>query len=232
MLHEITFDQYSSYSFSLGCVIFGYAQGKIQLLVVKHNREPCSGEWAIPGGGVQPNEGLGDAAGRILTELTKLKGVQLHQGPTFGQPDRHPQGRLITTAYFALVRMEDIAISVDVNPDERRWVPVNELPALAFDHNEIVASTYESLRQKLCREPLCFDLLPEKFTLNELQRLYEYAWGMVMDKANFRKKIKSIPLVQLEEKQTNVKHRPANLFMFDREQFKRMTSEESYQFRM
>ncbi len=232
MGYKIKFDNFFSYSFSLDCVIFGYEKGEIHALLIKRAMEPFLGEWAIPGDLVYPDEDLADAASRILIELTKVKGVTLHQGQTFGKPDRHPQGRVITNAYFALVRKEEINAVADSWAEEVEWVPIRETPQLAFDHNEILESTFELLCQKLKREPICFDLLPEKFTLNEMQQLYEYSQDSALDKANFRKKIKPIPLINLEEKQKNVKHRPASLFKFDFERYSELVEEENYLFRM
>jgi 8-oxo-dGTP diphosphatase len=232
MAYKIKFDNFFSYSFSLDCVIFGYKEGKIHALLIKRAMEPYMGEWAIPGDLVYPDEDLPEAASRILSELTKVDDVVLHQGQTFGKPNRHPQGRVITNAYFALVRVDDINAVADSWANEVQWVPVCELPQLAFDHNEILESTFEQLSQKLRREPICFDLLPEKFTLNEMQQLYEYVYKLSLDKANFRKKIKPIPLISLSEKQTNVKHRPANLFKFDDDRYQELVEEENYLFSM
>ncbi len=232
MGYKIKFDNFFSYSFSLDCVIFGYENGKIYALLIKRAIEPFIGEWAIPGDLVYPDEDLSDAASRILTELTKVDGVTLHQGQTFGKPKRHPQGRVITNAYFALVRKEDINAEADSWAEEVKWLPIREISQLAFDHNEIVESTFELLCQKLKREPICFDLLQEKFTLNEMQQLYEYSQNSELDKANFRKKVKPIPLINLHEKQKNVKHRPANLFKFDSQRYSELVKEENYSFRM
>ncbi len=232
MGYKIKFDSFFSYSFSLDCVIFGYENGKIYALLIKRAIEPFIGEWAIPGDLVYPDEDLSDAASRILTELTKVDGVTLHQGQTFGKPKRHPQGRVITNAYFALVRKEDINAEADSWAEEVKWLPIREISQLAFDHNEIVESTFELLCQKLKREPICFDLLQEKFTLNEMQQLYEYSQNSELDKANFRKKVKPIPLINLHEKQKNVKHRPANLFKFDSQRYSELVKEENYSFRM
>lgn len=232
MAYKIKFDNFFSYSFSLDCVIFGYKEGKIHALLIKRAMEPYLGEWAIPGDLVYPDEDLPEAASRILSELTKIDGVVLHQGQTFGKPNRHPQGRVITNAYFALVRVDDINAMPDSWANEVRWVPVCELPQLAFDHSDILDSTFEQLSQKLRREPICFDLLPEKFTLNEMQQLYEYVYKLSLDKANFRKKIKPIPLISLSEKQKNVKHRPANLFKFDDGKYQELVEEENYLFSM
>ena len=120
-------------------------KGEIHALLIKRAIEPYMGVWAIPGDLVYPDEDLTDAASRILTELTKVKGVTLHQGQTFGKPDRHPQGRVITNAYFALVRKEDINAVADSWAEEVKWVPIRESLQLAFDHNEILESTFELL---------------------------------------------------------------------------------------
>ncbi len=232
MGYKIKFDQFFSYSFSLDCVIFGFKDNKIHVLLIKRAMEPYMGEWAIPGDLVYPDEDLPDAASRILNELTHLDGIKLHQGQSFGKPDRHPQGRVITCAHFALVRIEDITVQADSWAEEVKWVPIREVEDLAFDHNVILQSTFDQMVRKMRREPICFDLLPDKFTLNEMQQLFEYAFDTDLDKANFRKKIKSVPLVNLQEKQKNVKHRPANLFKFDIDKYEHMISEENYLFRM
>jgi 8-oxo-dGTP diphosphatase len=194
--------------------------------------EPYKGDWAIPGDLVNPDEDLPHAAERILFELTSLKNIELHQSQTFGKPNRHPQGRVITCAYFALVKLDEIDAKASSWANEIKWVPVNEVEVLAFDHDEILTSTFEMLKQKLNTEPICFDLLPPKFTLNEMQQLYEYAFNVEMDKANFRKKIKNLPLVDLKEKQTNVKHRPARLFKFDEVKYQDMIENDLYTFKM
>jgi len=232
MGYKIKFDKFFSYSFSLDCVIFGFQDGQIKVLLIKRAMEPYLGSWAIPGDLLYPEEDLPDAATRILTELTSVEDVILHQGRTFGKPDRHPQGRVITNAYFALVKIDDIQAKAASWADELKWVPINEVGELAFDHNEVLASTYQILKYKLKREPVCFDLLPEKFALNEMQQLFEYAFDTSMDKANFRKKIKSIPLINLNVKQKNVNHRPANLFEFDDSAYEEQINEGNYTFKM
>lgn len=231
-MYKIEFEQFFSYSFSLDCVIFAYQQGQIKVLLIKRAMEPYLNDWAIPGDLVYPDEDLPVAARRILKDLTNLDNIELHQAQTFGAPERHPQGRVITAAYMALVKLDHLNAVASSWAEEVQWLPVHEIGKLAFDHNMIIESTYEVLRQKLCTDPVCFELLPEKFTLNEMQQLYEYAFDTKMDKANFRKKIKSIPLVKLNEKQKNVKHRPATLFTFDSDKYKTMVEEEFYSFKM
>lgn len=230
--YKIEFEKFFSYSFSLDCLIFGFENGEIKLLLIKRDMEPFAGEWAIPGDLVYPEEDLEEAASRILFDLTSLKNLELHQSQTFGKPDRHPLGRVITCAYFALVKIDELNAIASSWANEVKWVPMHEIPQLAFDHNQIVESTYEILKIKLGHEPICFDLLPNKFTLNELQQLYEYAFKVDMNKANFRKKIKSIPFIEHNEKQQNVKHRPAKLFSFDQKQYKKLTENKDYTFKM
>ena len=231
-MYKIEFEQFFSYSFSLDCVIFGYQDGEIKVLLIKRAMQPFLNDWAIPGDLVYPDEDLPDAARRILKDLTNLDNIELHQAQTFGAPDRHPQGRVITAAYLALVKLDELHAEASSWAEEVRWVPIHELDKLAFDHNLIVSSTFKVLQQKLSSHPVCFELLPEKFTLNEMQQLYEYAFDVEMDKANFRKKIKSIPLIKLNEKQQNVKHRPAALYSFDSSKFKAMVEKEFYSFKM
>lgn len=231
-MYKIDFNNFFSYSFSIDCVIFGFKNGQINVLMIKRSMEPYLNHWAIPGDLVYPDEDLSVAASRILTELTNLSDLDLHQAQTFGNPNRHPQGRVITTAYFALIRIADFKIEASSFAEEVKWVPIHEVPNLAFDHNLILDSTYELLKQKLSYEPICFDLLPEKFTLNQMQQLFEYVNESEMDKANFRKKIRPIPLIALGEKQKNVKHRPAKLFSFDSDKYSEISDEDGYQFKI
>ena len=213
--YKIDFTDFFTSAFSVDCLIFGYKEGKINTLLIKRSVDPYKDRWAIPGDLVYPDEDLPVAAERILRELTGLTNIPMHQAHTFGSPSRHPQGRVITIAYYALVRIEELSIKASSWADEVRWEPVLEVGDLAFDHNEILEATFDRLNKQLSIEPICFELLPEKFTLNEFQQLFEYSKGIPFDKANFRKKIKGIPLVKHTEKQINVKHRPANLFSFD-----------------
>ena len=215
MLYKIELTDFFTSAFSVDCMIFGYEEGQLKVLSIERGVEPFNHYWAIPGDLVYPNEDLPDAASRILLELTGLADVPMHQSKSFGAPNRHPQGRVITISYFALIRISDFEIKASSWAEKAMWVAVNDVPQLAFDHNLILESTYEILKQKLNADPICFDLLPEKFTLMELQQLYEYAFNTTLDKANFRKKLKSIPLIQLNESQQNVKHRPAKLFKYD-----------------
>ena len=231
-MYKIEFNDFFTSAFSVDCIIFGYEAGEIKALLIKRAMQPYDNYWAIPGDLVYPDEDLPVAAERILKELTGLDHIQMHQSQSFGHPNRHPQGRVITIAHFALVRIEDFHVKASSWADDISWVSMNDMPTLAFDHNHILESTYEMLKQKLLNEPVCFDLLPERFTLSEFQQLYEYAFQQEMDKANFRKKIKNIPLIALNEKQQNVKHRPAKLFSFDQTAFTKLKKDVGYSFKM
>lgn len=231
-MYRIEFTDFFSSAFSVDCIIFGYSEKTIKALLIKRSVKPFENYWAVPGDLVYPDEDLPQAAERVLYELTGLKNVEMHQSETFGNPKRHPEGRVITISYFALIRIEDFEVKASSWAEEVSWVPIFEIPQLAFDHNHILNSTFNLLCQKLQNEPICFDLLPERFTLNEFQKLYEYAFQVEMDKANFRKKIKSIPLVAHEEKQKNVKHRPAKLFSFNKDTFDKLNELGDCRFKM
>ena len=231
-MYKIELKDFFTYSFSLDCVIFGFQNGKIHVLLIKRAMEPFKNNWAIPGDLVYPDEDLTNAANRILVELTSISNVDLHQAETFGNPNRHPQGRVITSSYLALLRITDFKATASSWAEELKWQPIDELPELAFDHNLIVLSTYELLKKKMRTEPVCFELLPERFTLNELQQLYEFVFETTFDKANFRKKLKHIHLIKHPEKQLNVKHRPAKLYSFDTNLFQRHNVQSDYQFKL
>ena len=174
-MYKIEFSDFFTSAFSVDCLIFGFSEGKIKTLLIRRSIEPFKNRWAIPGDLVYPDEDLPLAAERILRELTGLTNVQMHQAHTFGSPFRHPQGRVITISYFALVRIEELSIKASSWADEVRWEPVLEVGDLAFDHNEILEATFDRLNKQLSIEPICFELLPEKFTLNEFQQLFEYS---------------------------------------------------------
>lgn len=211
-----------SYSFSLDCLIFTFVDQRLKVLLIRRNVEPFKNSWAIPGDLILPSEGLEVAAERILFQLTNISGVALHQSQTFGEPKRHPQGRVITCAYYALVRIDEVHVKASSWANDIKWVDLESIEDLAFDHNLILNSTVNNLKQKLINEPIAFDLLPVKFTLNELHHLYEFVYDAKLDKANFRKRLKNVPLKQLSEKQKGVKHRPAALFEFDRSAYEEM----------
>jgi 8-oxo-dGTP diphosphatase len=208
--------------FSIDCVIFGFEAGELKILLIERNEDPYKGALALPGYIVEQEEGLDDAAERILYELTGLRDLHMQQFHTFGDVDRHPQGRVITVAYYALIRLTGQKEVRPITQVARKafWHPVNELPKLAFDHSEIFKTGFNKIRRRLNYQPIAFELLPEKFTLTQLQSLYEAVLSKKLDKRNFRKKMLSYGfLKELDEKQKGVSYRAAKLYKFDRRKY-------------
>ena len=204
-------------------VVFGYDEADLKVLLIQREQAPFKARWAIPGGFVEINEGLEDAARRELEEETGITRLYLEQLYTFGEPKRDPRERVISVAYYALVKLA--AHTVHAASDARRvaWFPVADLPALAFDHEEIVDVALRRLKGKIRYEPIGFELLPEKFPLSELQRLYETILEQPLDKRNFRKKILSMRLLaDTDEIQQDVAHRAARLYRFDEPAYRRL----------
>ena len=203
--HEITVDT----------VILTIRNNALQVLLVKREKEPFIGKWAIPGGYVRMSENLEQAAVRVLKERTNVDNVYLEQLYTFGDPLRHPNSRVITCVYFALVRYEDVKTMV-LTEDEVAWHSIDEMPPLAFDHKEIIDYTRARTRLSLKSCPVAYQLLKEKFTLTEMQRVYELIMGKELDKRNFRKKaITTDGLIELDEYTKSSSKRPARLYTFE-----------------
>ena len=206
--HEITTD----------VVIFTIKDNKLQVLLVKRGNEPFKGRWAIPGGFIRLSENLDNAALRILKEKTNVDNIYLEQLYTFGDPLRYPNSRVITCAYFALIRSDDIKLSVDNSQGitEVQWHEVYNLPTLAFDHKEIIEYSIKRMRERLEFCPIAFQLLPEKFTLTELQKSYELILDMKLDNRNFRKKVLTGSVLKELNEYTKIgSKRPARLYSFD-----------------
>jgi 8-oxo-dGTP diphosphatase len=211
---------------TVDCVIFGWDGNALKVLLIQRGAEPFVGSWALPGGFVHMEEALEDAAKRELAEETGLKEVYLEQLVTMGRPDRDPRGRVVSVVYFALVSLADHAPIADTDATDARWFALDELPALAFDHAEILEISKERLRGKISYRPVGFELLPQKFPLTQLQRLYEAILGEPMDKRNFRKKVLSTGLLlELGEKQKGVAHRAAGLYSFDEVRYQQLLKE-------
>lgn len=217
-------------AFSVDNVIFGFDDSDLKVLLIKRGEAPFAGKWALPGDLVYPNEDLDTAAGRVLEELAGLKNVYLEQVHTFGSVDRHPLGRVITIAYFSLVRIDAYnPISSSTMAQSVHWMSVEKVQKvkdLAFDHNDIFHACFQKLQRQVRSRPVGFELLPPKFTLTELQHLYESVLQTELDKRNFRKKILSMDiLVDLKEMQAGVAHRPAKLYKFDQEGYNKAVAE-------
>lgn len=201
-------------------VIFTILEDDLKVLLVKRGVEPFKGMWAIPGGFVNPEESLEDAARRELYEETNVKDLYLEQLYTFGAPDRDPRGRVISVAYFALISAEKRELVARTDSSDVSWFSVYDLPPVAFDHADIIEYALRRLRYKLDYTSVGFQLLPMKFTLTELQRIYEIILQKQLDKRNFRKKILSLGILEpLEETKMEGPHRPAKLYAFHQENF-------------
>ena len=199
-------------------VIFTIRDAELQILLVRRGIPPFKGRWAIPGGFVLPNESLDDAARRELLEETGVENVFLEQLYTFGDPKRDPRGRVITVAYFALVSPDRAPPLAGSDAAEARWWAATGTPApLAFDHTHIIEVAMERLRGKLAYTDIGFELLPQKFTLSQLQRVHEAILGDALDKRNFRKRVESLDVIRpLNETARDGTGRPARLFTFRR----------------
>jgi 8-oxo-dGTP diphosphatase len=213
--------EYPRAALTVDCIVFGFDGGELQALLIRRALEPFLDSWALPGGFVRVEETLDQAARRELEEETGLREVFLEQLYTFGSVHRDPRERVVSVAYFALVKPGAVAAATDAA--EAKWFPVSSLPPLAFDHAEILPMALERLRGKLRYQPIGFELLPQKFTLTQLQSLYEAVLGQEIDKRNFRKKALSFELlIPLREKHQEGAHRPAQLFRFDPAKYERL----------
>lgn len=207
-------------AFSVDNVIFGLDDSKLKVLLIRRKSDPFKGEWALPGDLVNPIENLRDAPMRVLKELTGLVDVYLEQVHTFGKVDRHPIGRVVTVAYYSLVNIHKVQPRAASFASEVKWFPVFELEKLPFDHLEILVKCTKRLQKSVRIMPIGFELLPEKFTLSDVQDLYEAVLNKHVDKRNFRKKFLSMGiLVDVKEYQTGVAHRPAKLYRFETKKY-------------
>jgi 8-oxo-dGTP diphosphatase len=212
-------------------VIFGFDEADLKILLIKRGTEPYRDLWALPGDFMYPDEDLDTSAERVLKELTGLEHVYLEQVRTFGAVNRHPLGRVATVAYFSLVKINRYDLAAASFAQKAQWHSVADIQELAFDHNTILEACFNALKQRVRVRPVGFELLPPKFTLTELQHLYEAILQPnspdgKLDKRNFRKKILAMEfVVDLNESQANVAHRPARLYEFDRHKYEQFISE-------
>jgi 8-oxo-dGTP diphosphatase len=202
-------------------VIFTIESGALKVLLVRRRIEPFKGQFAIPGGFVRDDEDLDEAALRELHEETGVRDVYLEQLYSFGEPERDPRGRVVSVSYFALISA-DRPLSAGSDAAEARWWPVQELPSLAFDHAGILRYALERLRNKLEYTTVGFQLLPEKFTLTQLQGVYEAILEKKLDKRNFRRKMALLKILKPLKEYQSSGRRPAQLFRFVAERFEKL----------
>jgi 8-oxo-dGTP diphosphatase len=215
--------EYPRAALTVDCVVFGLDDQDLQVLLIQRGLPPFEGEWALPGGFVHVAETLDTAARRELQEETGLDRVFLEQLFTFSRVDRDPRERVISVAYYALVNLVDHRVQAATDAREAAWFSVHDVPNLAFDHAEILERALARLRGKLGYEPIGFELLPRKFTLSQLQHLYEVVLERELDKRNFRKKVLATGvLVETKEVQQDVAHRAARLYRFDERKYRQL----------
>ena len=213
--------EYPKPALTVDCVVFGLDEDRqLKVMLIQRDIPPFEGEWALPGGFIHLDESLEEAAFRELREETGIEKIFLEQLYTFGNVDRDPRERVVTVAYYGLINLGEQNIKATTDAREAAWFPIEKVPQLAFDHDHILAIAQQRLKGKVRYEPIGFELLPTKFTLSELQQLYETILGQELDKRNFRRKILNMDiLIPLAEMQTGVSHRAARLYQFDEEKY-------------
>ena len=223
--------EYPRPAVTVDCVVFGFdaQEHDLKVLLIQRAADPFKDHWALPGGFVDMDEEVETAAMRELEEETGMTNVFLEQLYTFGNLNRDPRGRVISVAYYALVTRADKTILAASDAKNVHWFSVNDLPSLAFDHDKILEMGLQRIRGKVSYQPIGFELLPDKFPLSALQKLYETILEQPLDKRNFRKKILSMGiLTELEEFQKDVSHRAARLYRFDKMRYNQMVKDGFY----
>ena len=199
-------------SVTVDIVVFCVREKKLCVLLIKRLLDPFKGMWAVPGGFVLIDETLEAAAKRELEEETGVKDIYLEQLYTFGEPQRDPRGRVITVAYYALTHHPEVKLAAATDASAAEWYPAYALPQLAFDHKQIVGYALQRLQRKFARTAVAFSLLPETFTLTQVQELYEIVFQRSFDKRNFRKKLLSLDILEEQDVKKDVSYRPPKLY--------------------
>ena len=214
------YQQYPKVLVAVDCIIFGFDEGQLRILVGKRKMDPGRGEWSLCGGFVNTDESIDEAANRVILELTGLRNLYIRQVGAFGRVDRDPGERVISIAYYALINVKDYDKALR-EQHNLEWVNIQDMPTLYSDHNEMVRRARKMMRQKISSEPIGFNLLPNLFTLTQLQKLYEAVMGEEVDKRNFRKRIKEMDFIEKTEliDKENSK-RGASLYRFNKRVYK------------
>jgi 8-oxo-dGTP diphosphatase len=214
---------------SVDCVIFGFEEYKLKVLLIQHGRGPKKGQWALPGDYVEKQLPIGDMASKVLYRLTGLNNVLVQQLGAYGGIDRVDYRRVVTIAYFAFISPQNYSLVTGEGTSDVKWFDLKDIPSLIFDHNVIVQDAITRLKDKARTEPIGFELLPQKFTLTQLQRLYEAILGHVVDTRNFRKKVLKLhTLIDLGEVDDSAPHRAPALFSFDSDMYEELKRQGYY----
>ncbi len=209
---------------AVDCIIFGFDGSQLQALLIKRGFEPEKGKWSLMGGFVGKNENADQAASRVLYQLTGMNNIYMEQLHAFTDVDRDTAGRVISIAYFALINIADYSEQLQLE-HEARWFPLSKIPPLVFDHKKMVAKAKQLLRQKVANHPIGFELLPTKFTLPQLQSLYEAIYETPLDKRNFTKKMLSLGILnKLNEKEKESSRKGAFFYVFDNAKYNKLQS--------
>ncbi len=216
-------EKFFQFGLPVDCVVLGYKEHTLKVLLIKRGEDPFKGQFALPGDLMRPLENIDIAARRVLKGVTGMDNSFMHQTKLYGELDRDPTGRVFTTGYYSLIDIAKHDPRTTAWTDKAYWVNSDKLPELAFDHSIIVKDAIEILKSKIRHTPISFELLPKKFTLAQLQELYELLLNENFDKANFRRRILSQDvLIDLEEMQKGVSHRPARLYSFDSSRYEKL----------
>lgn len=212
--------KYARPALTADCVVFGLDDNDLKVLLIQRDFDPFAGRWALPGGFAVVGESIEESARRELAEETGLTGIFLEQLYTFSDPARDPREHVVTVAYYALVNLSEHVVAPSTDARNAAWFELSDVPELAFDHDLILQTAYERLQGKIRYQPIGFELLPQKFTLRQLQQVYEKILDRELDKRNFRKKILKMGILEeLDEIETDVAHRAARLYMFNKEKY-------------
>jgi 8-oxo-dGTP diphosphatase len=224
------YSKYKKHLVAVDCIIFGYdiLLKELKLLVIKRSFNPAKGKWSLAGGFVEPDESIDVAACRVLNKLTGLKNIYMKQLYCYGEPARDPGARVISVAYWALIKIKDIDPKI-TKKNAAHWQSIKKLPKLIFDHPDMVEKALRELRLQVRIKPVGFELLPEKFTLVQLLDLYEAIYQNTIDKRNFRKKILSLNILEkLEEKEKETSKRGAYYYRFNKANYKKLSKRDFY----
>jgi hypothetical protein len=213
---------------ALDCIIFGFDEGELKLLLIKRNFEPAKGQWSLIGEFMDEDESLDEAAYRILTNLTGLKDVYMSQLYSHGDVARDPGARVISVSYYSLINIQNHDAQL-VKDNFAHWRPLSKIPPLIFDHETMVEMALKRLRKEAKVKPIGFELLPQKFTLPQLQSLYEAIYSKTLDKRNFRKNMLSMGLLEkLDEKEKENSKKGAYYYQFNEQKYKELTARGFY----